>query len=49
MAEHEAPVIRKALPSDAPGMKACVEAAYRHYVPRIGKAPGPMLDDESVD
>lgn len=26
-------------------MQACVEAAYRHYVTRIGKPPGPMLDD----
>jgi GNAT superfamily N-acetyltransferase len=22
-----------------------VVAAYRHYIPRIGKPPGPMLDD----
>lgn len=26
-------------------MKRCVDAAYRHYVPRMGKIPGPMLDD----
>ena len=26
-------------------MKSCVEAAYRHYIPRMGKPPGPMLDD----
>ena len=36
--------IRKARSSDAPGIKACVEDAYRHYIPRIGKPPGPMLD-----
>ena len=38
-------MIRKALPSDAPKMKVCVEASYRHYIDRIGKPPGPMLDD----
>lgn len=26
-------------------MKTCVEAAYRHYIARMGKPPGPMLDD----
>jgi len=25
-----------------------VEQAYRHYIPRIGKPPGPMLDDYSA-
>ncbi len=39
--------IRKARPSDAFAMKACVEDAYQHYIPRIGKPPGPMLDDYS--
>jgi len=24
---------------------ACVEAAYRHYIERIGKPPGPMTED----
>ena len=28
-------------------MKACVESAYDHYIQRIGKPPGPMLDDYS--
>ena len=28
-------------------MKSCVEAAYRHYVARIDKPPGPMLEDYS--
>lgn len=35
--------VRKAKPSDAAAMKRCVEAAYRHYIPRMGKPPGPML------
>ena len=39
------PLIRPAQPSDAQAMKACVEAAYRHYIARMGKPPGPMLDD----
>lgn len=39
------PLIRAAQPSDAQAMKACVEAAYRHYIARMGQPPGPMLDD----
>jgi len=41
------PTIRKAQLPDAAAMQSCVEAAYRHYIPRIGKPPGPMLDDYS--
>jgi len=41
------PSIRRARSSDATAMKSCVEAAYRHYIARIGKPPGPMLDDYS--
>lgn len=26
-------------------MRDCVHAAYRHYIERIGRPPGPMLDD----
>lgn len=29
-------------------MAACVRAAYSHYIERIGKPPGPMLDDYYV-
>jgi GNAT superfamily N-acetyltransferase len=25
-----------------------VQQAYRHYIPRMGKPPGPMLDDYAV-
>lgn len=39
------PEIRPARPEDAPAITACVDAAYRHYIPRLGKPPGPMLDD----
>jgi ribosomal protein S18 acetylase RimI-like enzyme len=38
-------VVRPAGPGDAGDVAACVDAAYRHYVARIGKPPGPMLDD----
>lgn len=40
-------LIRNAESLDAADMKICVEAAYRHYVPRIGKPPEPMLYDYS--
>lgn len=30
---------------DAPAVAACVNAAYRHYIKRIGKPPGPMMED----
>ena len=37
--------IRKANLSDANSIQKCVEAAYHHYIARIGKPPGPMLND----
>ena len=37
--------LRRAEPTDAPALASCVEAAYHHYMPRIGKPPGPMLAD----
>ncbi len=37
--------IRAAEPADAPAIAACVDTAYAAYVPRLGKPPGPMLDD----
>jgi GNAT superfamily N-acetyltransferase len=37
--------IRPALPGDAPSIAACVCEAYVHYIERIGKQPGPMLED----
>jgi ribosomal protein S18 acetylase RimI-like enzyme len=38
-------MIRPAVPADEAVMRAVVDAAYRPYVARIGKPPGPMLDD----
>lgn len=37
--------IRQTVPDDAEAVAACVGAAYRHYIERIGKPPGPMLED----
>src|ERR1700720_1567859 len=37
--------IRPATAADVPAIADIVEQAYRHYVDRMGKPPGPMLDD----
>ena len=37
--------IRAAKSEDAAAILACVTAAYKQYIPLIGKPPGPMLDD----
>jgi GNAT superfamily N-acetyltransferase len=37
--------IRAAATADAPAIAEIVDQAYRHYIARIGKLPGPMLDD----
>lgn len=37
--------IRTAVAADAEPVAACVQRAYQHYVERIGRPPGPMLDD----
>jgi ribosomal protein S18 acetylase RimI-like enzyme len=41
----EARLIRLATKADRDTICRLVDAAYRHYIPRIGKPPGPMLDD----
>ena len=41
------PNIRKAELSDADRIKSCVVAAYQRYIPRMDRAPGPMLYDYS--
>lgn len=38
-------MIRPARPEDAPAIRLLVHDAYAHYVARLGKPPGPMLDD----
>jgi ribosomal protein S18 acetylase RimI-like enzyme len=37
--------IRAATTADVPAIVDIVGHAYRHYVARIGRPPGPMLDD----
>lgn len=38
-------MIRPARAEDIPTVKQIVDSAYRHYIARICKPPGPMLDD----
>jgi ribosomal protein S18 acetylase RimI-like enzyme len=38
-------MIRAATAADVEAVRHVVDAAYGHYVARIGKPPGPMLDD----
>ena len=40
--------IRSAQAGDADAVHQLVDAAYRHYVARLGKPPGPMLDDYAL-
>jgi GNAT superfamily N-acetyltransferase len=37
--------VRLATLADVPAVTACVCEAYVHYIERIGKRPGPMLED----
>lgn len=39
--------LRPARATDVDGIKACVDAAYSPYIERIGRKPGPMLEDYS--
>lgn len=38
-------MIRSARAGEDAAVRDVVHAAYRHYIERIGKPPGPMLDD----
>src|SRR5215831_10712099 len=38
-------LIRSADTADVPAVKQIVHDAYQHYIARMGKPPGPMLDD----
>jgi GNAT superfamily N-acetyltransferase len=40
--------LRVATIEDRPAVEAIVDAAYSHYVLRIGRKPGPMLDDYAI-
>lgn len=37
--------LRRAVTSDRPAVEAIVEAAYSPWIQRVGRKPGPMLDD----
>jgi len=37
--------LRPAVAEDAAAVAYCVCQAFMHYIPRIGRQPGPMLDD----
>lgn len=37
--------LRPALPHDVPGITACVCEAYTPLIERVGRQPGPMVDD----
>ena len=39
------PRIRAATAADVPAIADIVDQAYRHYIARMGKPPGPMLED----
>ena len=45
MSKQPLTVIRPARPDDRDAVEAVVHAAYSIYVHRIGKPPGPMLDN----
>jgi hypothetical protein len=46
--EMDEPQIRAATAADVLLIGQIVEQVYRHYVPRIGKPPAPMLDDHAA-
>lgn len=42
---NPAPALRRATRDDVEAIRALVDGAYSPYIARIGKPPGPMLDD----
>lgn len=42
------PRIRSATAADVPVVAQIVADAYQQYIPRLGRPPGPMLDDYSA-
>lgn len=40
--------LRRAVLSDARAVSECVNTAYAHWIPRIGRKPWPMLQDYSA-
>jgi ribosomal protein S18 acetylase RimI-like enzyme len=42
------PSLRPAKSADIPAVVALIDAAYRHYVPILGRRPRPMDDDQQA-
>ncbi len=42
-------IVRPASPADVSAARACVMAAFEHYIARIGKPPAPMLLDFAAE
>jgi ribosomal protein S18 acetylase RimI-like enzyme len=47
--ESPAPGIRLATAADVPAVKAVTDAAYHHYIERIGVVPAPMEADHAAN
>lgn len=45
MSAHGEPILRRAALADAAAITRCTRAAYRKYVPRLGREPKPMVAD----
>ncbi|MEU6824671.1 GNAT family N-acetyltransferase [Streptomyces atriruber] len=43
------PDIRLATAADVPAVRAVTDAAYHHYIERIGRVPSPMEADHAAD
>ncbi|MFI8964183.1 GNAT family N-acetyltransferase [Streptomyces sp. NPDC053493] len=41
--------VRPALPADVPAVKAVIDAAFHHYIERIGLVPAPMEADHAAN
>lgn len=41
----DAPQVTTATPDDVPAIEALVHEAYEPYIPRMGREPGPLLED----
>jgi len=41
--------LRPAVPADCASITALIDRAYAHYVPRMGRKPGPMLADHAAE
>ncbi|MFF3494288.1 GNAT family N-acetyltransferase [Streptomyces sp. NPDC002795] len=47
--ENREPGIRRATAADVPAVKAVTDAAYHHYIARIGVVPAPMEADHAAN